>query len=259
MALLAEERHDAIVREVNATGSVKVRELAERFGVTQDCIRKDLTLLERQGLLKRAYGGAVRVRTQASDYRIADRLDEHAEEKHVIASKALGLVRDGDTVFLDISTANVALARMLVDAGRAVTIVTNCLPVMQAVAEAPGVGGVRLVALGGELSPLRDGLVGALTDEQLGRYRFDEAFFGEVGVDLEEDRVSTYVPADGATKRVALACSRRSYLMLETRKLHEDGSYCHARVGDFTGAILERPLAGDDAERAAAYEIDWIA
>lgn len=258
MTLLAEERHNAIVDEVNAKGSVRVKELAPRFGVTEDSIRKDLTLLERRGLLKKTYGGAVRVRTHATEYGVTDRQDKHLEDKRTIAAKALELVGDGDTIFLDISTSNIQLARMLAQSGKGVTLVSNCPQVIAAAVGVPGSQSVKLIALGGEMNLRRDGFVGALTNEQMERYSFDEAFVGVVGVDLERDRVSTYVPMDGSTKRVAIGCAKRSYLVLETRKLHEDGNYWYAHVSDFTGAVMERALEGEDAKRAAEYPIDWL-
>ena len=58
--MLARERQNKIVEMVNANGSVLVKELSEMFEVTEDSIRKDLSLLEKKELLKKTYGGAVR-------------------------------------------------------------------------------------------------------------------------------------------------------------------------------------------------------
>lgn len=253
--MLAAERHEAIVKEVNAAGSVRVKELASRFGVTEDCIRKDLTQLERRGLLKKTYGGAVRARVNASDYDINDRIGKHLEEKRAIASRALELVEEDSTIFLDISTSNIILAQLLASSDKRLTVVTNCLQVISAVGAAPN---LKLIVLGGELNRRHDGFVGALTNEQIRHYSFDVAFVGVVGVDLESDRVSTFVPVEGTTKQAILESSKRAYLMLESRKLHEDGNYWYAHVSDFTGAITERALAGEDAQRAADYAIDWL-
>ena len=55
--MFAEERHEQIVALVNRNGSVRVKELSELFQITEDSIRKDLTILERKGLLKKTYGG----------------------------------------------------------------------------------------------------------------------------------------------------------------------------------------------------------
>ena len=65
MIVFAQERQESIVSQVNAEGSVRVKDLSLKFEVTEDCIRKDLALLEKKGLLKKAYGGAVSVRSHS--------------------------------------------------------------------------------------------------------------------------------------------------------------------------------------------------
>ena len=57
--MLVEKRQESIVEQVNQEGSVLVKELAKKFDVTEDSIRKDLTALQKKGLLKKTYGGAV--------------------------------------------------------------------------------------------------------------------------------------------------------------------------------------------------------
>ncbi len=253
--MLAAERHDAIVEQLNRDGSVTVNELSEKFGVTKDSIRKDLTQLEKKGLLRKTYGGAMKPRTVATEFYISDQKGKYTEAKRYIAKKAAELVREGDTVFLDISTANVELARILSDSGRHITLVTNCIDVIRSV---PGHSNVKLVALGGVVSEARDGFVGALTDEQLRCYRFDLSFLGVVGVDLEKNRVSTYTPEDGITKKTALENSRRTYMMLEVRKLLEDCVYWYSPISSFTGAILDQEPDGQVKKWLEEYEVEWL-
>ncbi|MDR2053253.1 MAG: DeoR family transcriptional regulator, partial [Treponema sp.] len=57
--MFAQERRNSIVEMVNRSGQVRVKDLSERFNVTEDCIRKDLAILEEKGLVSRLYGGAV--------------------------------------------------------------------------------------------------------------------------------------------------------------------------------------------------------
>ena len=59
--MLQQERHEQILARLNTEGKVKVKELANDFEVTEDCIRKDLTALEKEGLLKRIHGGSMLV------------------------------------------------------------------------------------------------------------------------------------------------------------------------------------------------------
>ena len=104
--MFAEERQNDIVSLVNKKGSVRVKELSEKYDVTEDSIRKDLTQLEKKGLLKKTYGGAMKIRINVHDLDVAQRKDKNIEMKQMIAQKALELIKDGDMVFLDISTAN---------------------------------------------------------------------------------------------------------------------------------------------------------
>lgn len=253
--MLPIERQNAIVELVNSEGSALVKELAKRFEVTEDCIRKDLTALERKGLLQKSRGGAVPARLVAHEPYVAERKDKNLKAKQAIAERAFDLINDGDVIFLDISTANIQLARLIAERNKRVTLVTNCIEVILA-ANVPC--NIKLIALGGEVSEQADGFVGALTNEQLTKYRFDIAFIGVVGVDLDKNRVSTYVPSDGATKAQAVASSVRSYMMLESRKLQEDTTYTYAQVSDFTGAILEKEPEVKTLKAMNKYSLEWL-
>lgn len=253
--MLPIERQNAIVELVNKDGAVKVKDLAARFGVTEDCIRKDLTQLERQKLVKKSRGGAVPARLLAGERYVAERKVRNLEAKQAIAQRALGLISDGDFIFLDNSTANVQLAQLIAESGKRVTVVTGSIDVILALRSSAS---VKLIALGGELNAQGDCFVGPIANEQLAKYRFDLAFIGVVGVDLEGDRVSTLAPADGSTKARAIAASTKCYLMLETRKFDEDGTYWYAHVSDFTGAVLEAKPAPKLRKLMDEYVVEWL-
>ena len=73
-------------------GKVKVKELAVDFEVTEDCIRKDLTALEKEGLLKRIHGGAMQVRKNLHAYHVDERMSVRLTQKKMIAKKAVELI-----------------------------------------------------------------------------------------------------------------------------------------------------------------------
>ena len=223
--MFAEERHEQIVALVNRNGSVRVKELSELFQITEDSIRKDLTILERKGLLKKTYGGAMRKRVNLHDLNVSQRKDRNTQAKQMIASKAMKLIKNDDMVFLDISTANLELARLIVKSTLNIIVVTNMVDIMLEFM-VPTVS--RLIMLGGSFSSGRDGFTGSLTDRQLEDFRFDLAFMGAVGVDVFDNSVSTYMVEDGITKRAALNRSKAAYMMLETRKFNADGTYKYA-------------------------------
>lgn len=253
--MFVEERQKEIVRLVQENGRVLVKQLSERFGVTEDLIRKDLTALEKKGLLKKTYGGAVKVRINLHDYYVSQRRDKNQKEKQIIAKKALGLIEKGDTIFLDISTVNLELARLIVEAGLKVTVVTNMVEIMMLFNSESN---AELILVGGELNRGHDGFVGLLSCEVIKKFQFDKAFMGVVGVDLEKNLVQTYTPDDGITKHTVLEHSRVTYMLLETRKLEMDGSYNYARVDQFDGAILEKMPEINQTQHFEEYKVKMV-
>lgn len=253
--MLAEERQSTIAAMVNESGSVLVKELAEQFEVTEDSIRKDLALLQKKGLLKKTYGGAVKVRVNEHERFVAQRKEKNVENKEKIAHKALELISDKEVIFMDISTSNLELARLLKESGKQVTVVTNMIDVMLVFT---GESSVKTIFLGGAFSEGRDGFVGALTNQQVRLFRFDKAFMGVVGVDLENNSVSTYEAEDAITKKTIMEYTSQAYMMLETRKFGSQGNYVYAGVDDFTGAILDKGVEAGIQKKMKSFPIEWI-
>ena len=253
--MFAEERQNEIVKLVNRNGSVRVKDLSEQFQVTEDSIRKDLTLLEKKGLLRKMYGGAMQARINTRDLDVSQRRDKNTEAKRKIAEKAMGLIKDGDMVFLDVSTANLELARLLVRSGMHVTVATNMVDILL---EFTAPTSVKFIFIGGCLSSGRDYFVGAYTNKLIAEFRYDLAFLSNVGVDLFENSVFTYMADDGLAKDTILNASRKSYLLLETRKLSMDGTYKYASIDRFSGVVMEKEPPAELLDQAKEYQVEWI-
>ncbi|WP_051807266.1 DeoR/GlpR family DNA-binding transcription regulator [Actinoplanes subtropicus] len=113
---------------VAETGQVTVSELAERFGVSIDTVRRDLDQLAADGSLVRTYGGAVSLSTvsRTTDRAVDQRLTVQEQEKEKIAALAAALVEDGSTIMINGGTTTLALARNL-GQHRDLTVATNNL------------------------------------------------------------------------------------------------------------------------------------
>ena len=111
--MFTEERQSAIEKCLRENGKVKVKELSEMFQVTEDCIRKDLKILENVGKLKRTYGGAILSQDYPLKRDVVDRRQFNLDKKRTIAAKAFKLIKNNETIFLDISTTNIELAKNL--------------------------------------------------------------------------------------------------------------------------------------------------
>ena len=251
--MLARERQNTIVEIVNREGSVRVKNLSKKFGVTEDSIRKDLAHLEKDGMLKKTYGGAVRVRTNSHDRYVSQRIGKNVEEKRVIAKRAYEIIQDGDVIFLDISTINIELVKLIVEADRPVTVVTNMIDIMKIFTQDCA---TQFIFLGGKLNRGRDGFVGTITNRNISNYQFDKAFMGVVGIEVNRNRVYTYDTEDALTKKSVMEVSNECYMLMEREKLSKDGNYKYAGIDEFTGLIMEESVEGTIMSKLKSYNID---
>lgn len=234
--MLQQERHDQIIAKLNLNGQVKVKDLSKEFAVTEDCIRKDLTQLEKAGLLKRIHGGAMQIRTNLHQINVNERLQVHFPEKIQIAKKAVDLLEAGTMVFLGISTINLEIAKLIYQKNLNITIVTNMIDIMKVFTNESS---TRLVFLGGNFNRAHDGFIGSITIDQIKNYCFDLSFLGAVGINAYDGKITTYDVDDGLTKKEVINSSKKCYLVAESAKLKLDGNFVFGHIGDFTGYISE--------------------
>jgi len=120
------ERREAINRSLERVGRASVAGLAREFGVSEVTIRKDLSELERRGVLTRVHGGATRTSLK-DEGSFASRLLNAVESKRDIAHRAARLVHSGDTIILDSSSSAHFLAQELLEL-RDLVVVTYSIP-----------------------------------------------------------------------------------------------------------------------------------
>lgn len=250
--MFVEERHALILEELNKNGKVRVKELSEKFSVTEDLIRKDLHTLEEAGKLKRKYGGAVLIKQNVHREVAAQRKNLNTAAKKEIAQLAYSLIQPGTIIFLDISTTSIQLARLIAQNNLPITVVSNMLEVIEVLAHSD----VNVVMIGGELDYGRDGFIGTLAYNMLKNFRFDQAFIGVVGVDLDENEVTTYMANEGLTKELVIKNSKQAFMLCEKDKLNQQGNYKFANLSDFKGCIFEGPISKTRLKQFKEYNVD---
>lgn len=235
--MFMEERHERIMERLKEEGRVTVKELSHIFSVTEDCVRKDLRVLEKGGQLKRTYGGAVLSKDYPLVRDVVDRRAVNGEKKEAIAKEALGHIRENETVFLDISTTNIQLAQLLAQWGRRLVVVSNMIDILQILSASPS---LTVIGTGGTMVRTVNGFLGAETIDFIGHYSFDKAFLGTCGLDFTENAVTTLGAEDGLTKRAVLRSSRHSYLVMDDDKFYFNDSYKFAQFDEIDGIITNR-------------------
>lgn len=251
--MFRKERLQAIENRLLERGKIRVRELGEEFAVTEDCIRKDLKLLENAGKLKRTYGGAILPFTETPGQYGAGRTAYYAAKKRIIAKKASELIRDHETVYLDISTTNTEIAKLLVAQKKKVVVVSNMLEILQITAAASE---ITTIGTGGILYESPGGFLGSAAMEMIRQYSFDRAFLGSGGVDLAGGFVTTRSVEDGLTKRAVLGSSRHAYVVMEREKFHYSDAYRYAAFSDIDGIITDEPPEETVMQTLAAAGVD---
>ena len=218
---LAPERHDRIAASVQHHGAVRVDELSREIGVSAATIRRDLESLEQQGRIRRVHGGAVRIESRLDEPLFDDKATVATREKQRIAEKALTLVREAETLYLDGGSTVLEVARLLRDRPD-VTVVTNSL---RAAIELAGQG-PRLILAGGELRRRSQTVVGALTRHLLETVHVDKAFMGTMGMTLEEGMTTTD-PDEAFTKELIMQRAEQVVLLMDSSKAGKV-SFAHA-------------------------------
>ncbi|MGC8967156.1 MAG: DeoR/GlpR family DNA-binding transcription regulator [Thermus sp.] len=233
---LAAERRDRLLALLRNHGALSTRELAERLGVSEATVRRDLAFLAKRGLLRREHGGALLPEAEPP---YAEKLQRNQGAKEAIAQRAAALVPDGATVVLDSGTTALALARLL--AGRPLRAVALDLPVAQALAQ----GRTEVLLPGGSVRNGFFSLVGSWTEELLGRLRTDLFFLGADAFDLEG--VTNHTFEEAAVKRKAMEVSRKTVLLT-------DGSKWGKRAPAFVAPLEALDLVVTDLKDPALRE-----
>jgi DeoR family fructose operon transcriptional repressor len=226
--MYAEERQQAIAALVTERGRVAVADVADRFGVTTETVRRDLALLERAGMLRRVHGGAVPIGALSLvEPGLGERHGTRAEQKRKIAAAALDLLPDVDgSVVLDGGSTTAALADLL-SAERRLLVATNSVPIAARLSAA----GVTLHVLGGRVRGITQTAVGESTIRALDHLRVDVAFLGTNGITARHG-FSTPDETEAATKQAMARAAQRTVVLADSSKLGREHLVRFAAVAD---------------------------
>ncbi|WP_419963792.1 DeoR/GlpR family DNA-binding transcription regulator [Pantoea vagans] len=256
--MLPIERQQRIINEININGRVIVSELVTLCQVSQETIRRDLSQLEKRGLLQRSHGGAVLIKKQSTgtpgnnrivkenELSFRQRINECADEKMIIAKRALDFISPGDCILLDSSTTCWYLARQLPDIE--LTVLTNSLRIVQTLAAR---GSIRTICLGGEYSDRDEDFHGVVAEQPLREFQINKIFFscsslGNDGYLREGNENNAHL------KQQMLLAAERKHLLMDGSKFLRPSfaRICHYRDVDF---LITDQLKDKELEQELAW------
>ncbi|MCA6215096.1 DeoR/GlpR transcriptional regulator [Ideonella sp. B7] len=205
-------RQRDILSWLHASHQLGTEQLAERFQVSPQTIRRDIHGLCEQGLARRQHGGLALLAAQ-HNRSFAQRSSAHSERKRRIAQAAVGLLQDEATVFLGYGTTVAAFARAL-PPDKPLRVVTNNLDAALALADKPA---VETWLAGGRLRPADRDLMGFATLEFLQRFEAHLAVLGAGGI-TADGVLCEFQPEEAELSRVLLAHSQSQLLLVDGSK-----------------------------------------
>jgi DeoR family transcriptional regulator of aga operon len=209
------ERREQLLHWIERTGRVSIAEIREHFGVSEATARRDLEALAEQSKIRRVRGGAIMIRQAPPEPPFLQREREQSLEKERIGQVAASLVQEGETIFLASGTTTLAVARHL-RSRHNLTVITNSLPVMNLLADEPG---ITLIGIGGMLRKSELSFIGHIAEHAIAELRADKVFIGVHSLSLEHGLTSDYLP-EILTDRAILRIGREVILVADHTKFN---------------------------------------
>lgn len=251
--MLAVERRNLILEELQQNKKVIVSDLARSFDVSEETIRRDLEKLDRDGLAIKSYGGAVINENTSIDMPFNIRKKKNIGGKQAIAEIIKGLVDDGDHIILDPSTTAVFIAKALKDK-KHLTVITNSIEVM---IELSDVSDWNIISSGGSMREGYLALVGPRAVEGLGSYNVEKVILSCKGVDMQKG-ITDGSELFSETKKTMINSARQRILAVDHTKFDTYAFSKICSVGDLDMVVTDEKPQDKWLEEFAALGIKCL-
>ena len=237
--MLSFQRHQEILDQLKEKRSATVDELCQRLYASPATIRRDLHQLEKQGLVKRTYGGVTLPDERSFEYPMQVRESRNLDAKEKIARAALPLIRDGQTIFMDSSSTVLRLAMKLRDFS-SLHIITNGIDICQALAGASQKNAPAIYCCCGRLRENARTLVGGAACGYIASFNADLAVLSCRGLDRQAG-VTEANEEERQVKRAFFANADKRILLCDQSKFGKSYFCRVAGLSDFDRIVTDQP------------------
>ncbi len=218
--MLTLERRNGIFEYLKTNKSARIAELSKQFFIGEATIRRDLEKLEKQGLIKRTYGGAVLIQDINSEIPLAVREKEQQTSKDIIGRLAADLISDGDIIILDSSSTSNMLVSYLKHKTN-LTVVTNGLKVATNLGENTT---ATVYCTGGKLRENSLSFAGAIARSSMKKIHAKTLFFSCRGVSGKNGATDPFVEEADLRKQMIESASK-TVLLCDHTKFNQSAFY----------------------------------
>ena len=228
--MLQIERQEQIMELLGKTPAMRIGQIAAALYTSEATVRRDLSVMEQKGLVRRVYGG---VTLKKEDMPLELRRQEHAAAKEEIALQAAALLRDGMTVFLDSSSTVQHLLPHLTRF-RELSVVTNSHRALEVLADSK----IRLICTGGDLVKRNMAFVGRVAEATLEQLCPDIAFISGQGVS-ETGEITDASEEETSLRRVAMRRALRCVFLCDSSKVGKRFFHRLGQLSDMDEVIVD--------------------
>lgn len=211
--MLAIERRNEILARLQEERKVVVSDLSQLYHVTEETIRRDLEKLEKEGLAKKTYGGAVLNESFNIDLPYTVRKKANVEGKQLIAERIAAMIEDGDHILLDASSTALFIAKHMKDK-KNITVITNSVEILLELSDRTG---WKILSTGGHLKEGGLALVGYQAERMISTFYVDYAIFSCKGMDIEHGLTDAN-ESDAQIKKMISKAAKKKILAVDHSK-----------------------------------------
>jgi DeoR family transcriptional regulator of aga operon len=254
----ASNRCEKILQELLGKGEVSVDDLAKQFDVSTATIRRDLSELEQQGLLRRNHGGAVPVAPMLYEpFRHVSSFQEQeqkcAAEKRQIGLMAASLITDGEIIAIGAGTTTTQVARSIRHR-KGITVLTNAINIAM---ELSHLADIKVFMTGGLLSGDWFALVGDMAQRNVSEMFVDKVFIGVDGIHAEYG-ITTNYPDQAAIHRALMKQARVRIVIADHRKVNVLGTSLIGPLADIHYLITDKATTDEAIAPFQAKNIEVL-
>ena len=210
------ERQSNIVEVINKKKKISVVDLACMFDVSTVTIRKDLSILAEEGIIKKSHNYAELLDVD----NISRKLSYHFVEKTKIANKAISLVDDNETIMIESGSCCAIFAKALANTKNNMTIITNSVFIADYIGDKPD---FQIIVIGGIYQQKSQVLIGPVLSDSVKNYKVDKLFIGTDGYSYERG-FSNKDPFRAEAVRKMSERSNKVIVLTESEKFEDSGS-----------------------------------
>lgn len=229
------DRINRIKKILQEQNTISIDKLCEIFGVSKNTIRRDITELEQQDLIKKIYGGIMLKQNIGEPEPFASREIKHSEEKKVVATIAAKFVENDDVIFIDSGTTTMHLIPFLTKV-KNLTIVTTSLYIINAAANYPQ---MNIICTGGSFYHPSKAFIGSSVLRCVDNYNISKIFLASAGVSLENGVTNSSL-SESETKKFMIKKKAPKLLLIDSSKLDTSSLTTYAYLDEFDKVIINK-------------------